>query len=86
MQTITTQELAQNFEQYQRSARFGPVAVHGDDGEPLILVSADEYRRRKRREQEALRVEELSESDLAAIAQARVPDDYAALDAELGDD
>lgn len=86
MQTITTKELAQNFTQYQQSAQLEPVAVHGDDGELLILVSADEYRRLKRREQEALRVEELSDSDLCAIAQARVPVEYAALDAELGDD
>lgn len=86
MQTITTKELAQNFKQYQQSAQLEPVAVHGGDGEPLILVSTDEYRRLKRREQEVLRVEELSDSDLRAIAQARVPLEYAALDAELGDD
>jgi hypothetical protein len=63
----------------------GPVAVNDDDGEPLILVSAAQYRRLKRREQAALRFEALSSSDLAAIARARLPEERAALDAQLGD-
>jgi PHD/YefM family antitoxin component YafN of YafNO toxin-antitoxin module len=86
MQDISAEDLARNFKQYRRSASSEAVAVHGDDGEPLILVSAEEYRRLKRREQAALQLEALSDSDLAAIAQARVSEEHAALDAELGDD
>ena len=51
--------------------------------ERVVLLSADEFKRLKRRDREALRVEDLTEADLAAIAAAEVPGEYACLDAEL---
>ena len=49
----------------------------------LVLLSADEFRRLKQGDREVLRAEDFTESDLAAIAAAEVPAEYAALDAEL---
>jgi PHD/YefM family antitoxin component YafN of YafNO toxin-antitoxin module len=54
------------------------------NGRPrTVLVSIEAYRRLKRRDREALRVEELSEGDLAAIAAAKVDAQHAHLDDEL---
>lgn len=47
------------------------------------MVSADEYRRLKRRAREVLAVGELSDADLAAIEQAEVSPRYQYLDNEL---
>jgi len=84
MLTVTATELQRHFGRYRGSALQEPVAITADGQESLVLLSAEEYRRLKRREQEALSVEALSEADLTAIAQARVPDAYVHLDSELG--
>jgi PHD/YefM family antitoxin component YafN of YafNO toxin-antitoxin module len=51
--------------------------------ELVVLISADEFKRLKRRDREELRVNDLTAEDAAAIAAAEVPGEYAHLDAEL---
>ena len=80
---MTSTELQRHFGRYQDSALHEPVSITTDGQDSLVLLSAGEYRRLKRREQEALPVEALSDADLEAIAEARVPDAYTHLDAEL---
>jgi len=50
----------------------------------LVLLSAEEFSRLKRLDRESLPVSALSAPELAAIAAAEVPTDYAHLDRELG--
>jgi len=50
-----------------------------------VRVTADEYERPRRHDRRAFRAEELSEADIALIAKAEVPAEYAHLDEELGD-
>jgi hypothetical protein len=52
--------------------------------ERLVLLSAEEFRRLKRLDREALPVSALSQAELAAIAAAEVPGEYRHLDDELG--
>jgi hypothetical protein len=51
--------------------------------ERRIVVSADEYRRLKRRAREVLPVEALSDADLEAIARTEMAPRYKHLDREL---
>ncbi|HEX5079391.1 MAG TPA: hypothetical protein VFV80_09595 [Geminicoccaceae bacterium] len=51
----------------------------------LVLLSADEYARLKRRERRAVAAEELVEAELELIAAAEVPAEHSHLDAELTD-
>ena len=51
----------------------------------LVLLSADEYARLKRRDRRAIAAEELTEGELKLIASAEVPAEHAHLDAEVAD-
>jgi len=81
--TITSAELQRNFGKYQDEALTRPISVTRNGRERIIMLSADEYRRLKRRAREAIRVSDLSESDLRAIAKSKVSKRHAHLDDEL---
>ena len=49
----------------------------------MVVLSAEEYSRLLHRDRHVIRPEDLSEDDIAAIAQAEVPAEYAHLDSEL---
>ena len=51
----------------------------------LVVVSAAEYDRLKRRNRRVVRAEDLSDQQLGLIAEAKVPAEYGHLDAELED-
>jgi PHD/YefM family antitoxin component YafN of YafNO toxin-antitoxin module len=59
------------------------VFVTDQGRDDLVLLSAAEYRRLKRRAREALRVEEMTEQELAALARAEPPPEAAQFDSEL---
>lgn len=83
MITVTSAEFQRNFGLYQDKALAEPVAITRNGRERVVMVSADEYRRLKRRAREVLAVGELSDADLAAIAQTEVSPRYNHLDDEL---
>ena len=60
-----------------------PVTITMDGRDRLVLISAEEYARLQRRDRRIIRPETVSEADLALIAAAKVPAEYAHLDAEL---
>jgi prevent-host-death family protein len=83
METTTAAEFQRKIGQYQDLALVEPVMVTRNGRERVVLMSADEFKRLKRRDREVLLVEDLSDAALAAIATAEVPAEYAHLDAEL---
>lgn len=83
MRTLTTVELQRELADGEDLATAEPVAITRQGREELVLLSMEEYRRLKRRDREALLVEELSDEDLEAIGKAEVPAEYAYLNAEL---
>ena len=83
METTTSAEFQRKLGHYQDRALVEPVMVTRNGRERVVLISADEFKRLKRRDREVLRVEDLSDADLAAIAAAEVPAEHAHLDAEL---
>jgi PHD/YefM family antitoxin component YafN of YafNO toxin-antitoxin module len=82
MLTATAAEVQRDFATWQERALIQPVEVT-KGGQPLtVIVSAEEYQRLKRRDQQALRVEELDDRTLAALALAEPPDEAAQYDHE----
>jgi prevent-host-death family protein len=80
---ISSAEFQRNFGVYQDKALAGPVAITRNGRERLVVVSADEYRRLKRRAREVLPVEALSDADLDAIARTEMSPRHEYLDLEL---
>lgn len=82
MLTVSSAEFQRNFGRYQDAALTEPVAVTRNGRERLVVLSAEEYRRLKRRDREVLGLEDFSEADLEAIRAAEPPPEAAAFDDE----
>jgi PHD/YefM family antitoxin component YafN of YafNO toxin-antitoxin module len=67
----------------QEEALTQPVAITRNGRERLVMISVDEYRKLKRRSREVIRVEDLSDEDVAQIAERRMDSRYHHLNAEL---
>jgi prevent-host-death family protein len=83
MITVSSAEFQRNFGAYQDKALIEPVAITRNGRERIVVLSADEYHRLKRRDRQALRVGDLSATDLAAISGAEMAPEHRRLDAEL---
>ena len=80
---VTASEFQLAFGQLSDKARHAPVVItkHGRDS--LVVMSAEEWARLKRRDRQVGLATELSEEWIEAVRNARVPDEFAHLDAEL---
>lgn len=85
MSKISSAEFQRNLGLYQDKALAEPVTITKNGRERLVLLSVEEYQRLKRRDRRVFRIEDVTDEQLAAIAQAKVPDEYAYLDDELKD-
>jgi hypothetical protein len=82
---VTAAEFIRNYETLADKAFIEPVTITRDGQDRLVVVSAEEYGRLLRRDRRVLCPEDLPDDDLALIAQAEVPAEYARLDSELAD-
>lgn len=82
---VSAAEFHRNVGRYQDVALTRPVAITKNGRERTVLISADEYGRLKRRDREVLLVEDLTEEEIEAIRNAKVPDEYGYLNEELKD-
>ena len=83
MQTTTSGDFHRKIGHFQERALVEPIMVTRNGRNRVVLISADEYYRLKRLDRVALAVSELSDEELAAIAAAEVPAEFAHLDEEL---
>ena len=83
MITVTAAEFQRHFGRYQDEALTQPVVITRNGRERLVMLSADAYRRLKRRDREVLRAGDLSDADLEAIAKTEMDPRHAHLDEEL---
>jgi prevent-host-death family protein len=85
MQTtrVTASEFQQAFGALSDKARHEPVVItkHGRDS--LVVMPVEEWERLKRRDRRVGLTSELPEEWIEAVRDAKVPDEFAALDAEL---
>lgn len=81
--SVTSAEFQKNFGRYRETAIRQAVIITNHGRDSLVLLSAAEYRRLKRRDREALSVSELSDQDIEAIRTAEIPIETVAFDQEL---
>jgi prevent-host-death family protein len=85
MQTtrVTASEFQQAFGALSDKARHEPVVIakHGRDS--LVVMPVEEWERLKRRDRRAGLTSELPDEWIEAVRNAKAPDEFAALDAEL---
>jgi hypothetical protein len=89
MVRMTEAELQQGFRALADRARSEPVTITTpagttpDSRDEFVVLSAEEYARLKRRDRRVGLTEELPEEWVEAVRTAKVPDEFAGLDAEL---
>lgn len=83
MTKVTSSQFIRTPGVYQDQAQREPVVIMKHNREHTVLLSAEEYRRLKRRDRLVFRIGELSDADIAAIAAAEAPAEAAAFDHEL---
>ena len=82
---VSSAEFQQEFGSLAEKARSEPVTITREGRDELVLLSAAEYDRLKRRDRRVARLEDFTEEEIALIAKAEVPAEYAHLDTELKD-
>lgn len=82
---VTSSEFKNSVGRFQDAAMRRPVEITKNGRPHTVLISAD-YFELLTRGRIARRVEDLDDATLQAIAEARVPDEYAGLDELLGPD
>lgn len=80
---VSSSEFIKNVGRYQDQAQREPVMVMKHSREHTVLLSAEEYRRLRKRTRIVRRTEDLSEAEIAAMGSAEVPPGYERLDDEL---
>jgi prevent-host-death family protein len=83
MLKVSSVEFQRHFGRYQDAALTQPVAITRNGRERIVMLSAEEYRRLKRRAREALPVGALSDVDLEAIASTAMTPRHRYFDDEL---
>ena len=81
---MTEAEAQQGFRTLADRARREPVTITAPDGhDEFVVLPAEEYARLKRRDRRVGLAEDLPEEWIEAVRNAKVPDEFATLDAEL---
>ena len=63
MQRVTSREFQRNFGRFQDEALKAPLSITPNGRERLVILSAEEYTRLKRRDRQAIAVENLSDAE-----------------------
>ena len=82
---VSTADFIRQYGQLADRALSEPLTVTQDGQDHLVLLSADEYERLKRRDRRVVAAGELTDAEVALIEKAAVPAEYAYLDEELKD-
>jgi len=82
---VSSAEFIKNYGALTDKALSEAVTITRNGRDRLVLLSAEEYARLKRRDRRVVRLEEFTAEEVALIAAAEVPTDQAHLDEELKD-
>jgi prevent-host-death family protein len=80
---VTQSEFRQAFGALTEQALHEPVTITKDGRDHVVVLSADEYARLKRRDRNVGLAADLPEKWVDALGQAKVPDAFAHLNSEL---
>ena len=81
--TVSSGEFLKSYGRISKTALREPVSITSHGRERLVLLSAEEYRRLRRNDRQALRPWELSDEDLEALRVAEPPAEAAEFDHEV---
>ncbi len=81
--TVSSGEFLKSYGRISETALREPVSITSHGRERLVLLSAEEYRRLRQNDRQALRPWELSDEDLAALRVAEPPTEAAQFDHEI---
>jgi PHD/YefM family antitoxin component YafN of YafNO toxin-antitoxin module len=82
---VSTADFIRNYSVLADKALAEPVTITKHGRDRLVMLSAAEYERLKRRDRRVVASEEISDEEASLIAQAKVSPEHSNLDAELGD-
>ena len=82
---VSTAEFIKSYGTLADRALIEPVTITKNGRDRLVVISAEEYERLRRRDRRVITPEELTDEDAALIAKAEVPAEYAYLDEEIKD-
>jgi PHD/YefM family antitoxin component YafN of YafNO toxin-antitoxin module len=82
---VSSAEFLENYGALTDKTLSEPVTITRNGRDELVLLSADEYARLKRRDRRVIAAGELTDAERELIAKAEVPPEFAHLDDELED-
>ena len=82
---VTTADFIKNYGTLADKALTEPVTITKNGRDRLVVLSADEYARLRRRDRRVVRLEDFTDEEMALIASTETPADIAHLDDELKD-
>ena len=80
---VSSTEFGKEVGRYQDVALSQPVIVTRNGRDRTVIISADEYRRLKRRDREVLGIEDFTDADIEAVRHAEPSQDADAFNHEL---
>ena len=82
---VTTADFIKHYGRLADRALSEPLTITKNGHDRLVVLSAEEYQRLKRRDRQVLKAGDLTDAEIALIAKAEVPAEHAHLDEELKD-
>ena len=83
MVRVSSGELQRKIGHFQDLALVQPVTITNNGRDRLVMMSAEEYRRLKRRDRQVMGIEDFTEADLDALRQVQPSAASAAFDHEV---
>jgi prevent-host-death family protein len=83
--TVTSAEFQKAFGRYRERALQEPLTITNHGRDSLVLLSADEYARLKRRDRMVLKAEDLTDGQMEAILSAEIAEEASEFDHEVED-
>lgn len=80
---VTTADFIKNYGSLADKALTEPVTITKNGRDRLVVISAEEYARLKRRDRRVVRLEEFTDEEMRLIARAKMPPELSHLDDEL---
>ncbi|MBF5089083.1 type II toxin-antitoxin system prevent-host-death family antitoxin [Novosphingobium sp. NBM11] len=81
--SVSSVEFQKAVGHFGREAMRAPLTITNHGRASLVLMSAAEYDRLKRRDRQVLTMDDFTDEDRAAVVASKVPSEAAAFDSEL---
>ena len=85
MVRVSSGELQRKIGHVQDLALVEPVTITSNGRDRLVMMSAEEYRRLKRRDRQVMTLDDFTDADIAALEKVRAPVEAAAFDHEVNE-